>query len=249
MRRLIFPRINGPNVTLYGVQANELGWGHLKFNSTKIPLHSLTIWSRKDWNRANGLFLKRRFSWRRHRGCSKSLTPLAFNKGLKGTADSFSLECSHNWTQTLHKAGHSEALGLVLVPRFRRKGLGFVRTFDVNFVKTSFHKNQILNFCLKRSNASFVTKSCFNLAACSLENSCWSSVEEAKWISIVLKEIMNTVWTETLCSSQIELVSENRKASVRIKGTVKIADCIQFVSMRLVWKIILHRSGSNLEVI
>lgn len=45
---------------------------------------------------------------------------------------------------------------------------------------------------------------------------------------------MNTLRTETLCSSYRELVSENRKASVRIKGTVKIADCIQFVSMRLV---------------
>ena len=41
--RLIFPRINGPNVTLYGGQANELGWDPLKFNSTKIPLHSLAI--------------------------------------------------------------------------------------------------------------------------------------------------------------------------------------------------------------
>ena len=47
-------------------------------------------------------------------------------------------------------------------------------------------------------------------------------------------EIMNTVRTETLCSSYIELASENRKASVRIKGTIKIADCIQFVSIRLV---------------
>ena len=42
--RLIFARINGPNVTLYGGQANELGWGHLNFSSTKIPLYSLTIW-------------------------------------------------------------------------------------------------------------------------------------------------------------------------------------------------------------
>ena len=56
---------------------------------------------------------------------------------------------------------------------------------------------------------------------------------------------MNTVRTETLCSSYIELASENRKASVRIKGTIKIADCIQFDSMRLVWKITLHRSDNR----
>lgn len=201
------------NVTFYGWQANELGWGHLKFNSTKIPLHSLTNWSRKDWNRANWLFLKRRFSWHRHRGCSKSLTPLSFNKGLEGTADSFSLECSHNWTQTLHKVGHSGALDLVLVPRFRRKGLGFVRTFDVNLVKTSFHKNQILYFCFKRSNVSFVTKSCFNLAACSLENSCWSSVEKANWKSIVLNK-----WNNEYSADRYPLFFLDRTCLGKSKG-------------------------------
>lgn len=40
-------------------------------------------------------------------------------------------------SRTLRRAGPSSGAQV-----FRRKGLGFVRTFDVNLVKTSFLKNQ-----------------------------------------------------------------------------------------------------------